>query len=277
MSEPVKQDSALWSAVDQSGTGAALADYLSRASAHGSVQDYKRRSFAALRLKPGDRVLDVGCGAGTDVRALAQLVGKTGRAVGLDFSEDLLAHARRQTSADDPIDYQQGDAATLPFPDASFDACRSDRVLQHLVDPAAALAAMLRVTRRDGWVVVTEPDWDTLVIDVPGHLHLTRRILASATETLRRHGCLGRELPRLFRRAGFADLEIAPEVIFMTDYPLANEGAALERGAERAREDGVVSATEAITWIDALRATARDNEFWTAVTVFTVAGHRPAT
>jgi SAM-dependent methyltransferase len=97
MSDDVKQDSAMWSAVDQSGAGAALADYLTRATA--VAQDYKRGSFAALHLKPGDRVLEVGCGAGSDVRALAQLVGKSGRALGLDFSEDLLAHARQESSA----------------------------------------------------------------------------------------------------------------------------------------------------------------------------------
>jgi hypothetical protein len=144
-----------------------------------------------------------------------------------------------------------------------------------LVDPAAALAEMLRVTRLDGRVVATEPDWDTLVIDVPGQLQLTRRILSSATDTIRRHGCIGRELPRLFRKVGLVELEIVPDSILVTDYRLANEGAGLETGAERARDVGVVSPAEADGWINALRATARDNEFGMAVTVFTVAARRP--
>ena len=139
-------------------------------------QAYKRHAYAALRVGEGARVLDVGCGIGGDVRGIAQLVGRTGRVVGLDFTEAFVAEARQQSADHPTIEYRQGDAHALPFADASFDAARSERVFQHLADPRTALAEMRGVTRPDGRVVVTEPDWDTLVLDLPDHVTLARKI-----------------------------------------------------------------------------------------------------
>jgi ubiquinone/menaquinone biosynthesis C-methylase UbiE len=88
-------------------------------------------------------VLDVGAGAGDDLRALAELVSPGGRVVGVDLNP---------TSAE----VQRADACALPFADGTFDACRCDRTLQHVADPQKALAEMVRVTKPGGTVVVSE-------------------------------------------------------------------------------------------------------------------------
>jgi SAM-dependent methyltransferase len=167
-----------------------------------------------------------------------------------------------------------GDAHALPFTDDSFDATRSERVFQHLAEPAVALAEMRRVTRPGGRVVVTEPDWDTLVIDLPDHVALERRIRTVRTDVVVRNGRIGRELARLFREVALADIGVTPTAVYVSDYQLANEGCALEHAAEVARGAGVVSADEAATWIDELRRVAATSQFWCAVTVFTVSGRR---
>src|SRR5262249_50077534 len=97
-----RQSSKMWGHVDAGTDVSGLADYLRRVAALGSVQVYKHRAFAALGVTEGAKVLDVGCGVGGDVRAIAELVGKTGRVVGLDFSEGFLTEARRQ-SVDHPM------------------------------------------------------------------------------------------------------------------------------------------------------------------------------
>ena len=108
MSDVERQGSVMWGRVDEGKEAARLADFLSRAAAMGSAQAYKQHAYAALQVAQGARVLDVGCGVGGDVRAIAELVGKTGRVVGLDFAETFLAEARRQS-----VDYPTVEEARL--------------------------------------------------------------------------------------------------------------------------------------------------------------------
>src|SRR3712207_6612707 len=93
-----------------------------------------RAVFDALELKAGDAVLDVGCGTGGGVRALATRFPDVGRAVGIDKSETMIAEARARTGAAGagapPVEFQVADAHLLPFPDGSFDATFSLRVFE---------------------------------------------------------------------------------------------------------------------------------------------------
>src|SRR5215467_10946103 len=96
-----------------------------------SVQEFRRMSFALLELQPGFAVLDVGCGTGDDVRVLATQVGQEGRAVGLDSSETAVAEARARSEEDGlPVEFRVGDAHQLPFDAGTFEATRTERVLQ---------------------------------------------------------------------------------------------------------------------------------------------------
>jgi SAM-dependent methyltransferase len=70
----------------------------------------KERTFTLLALQVGNRVLDVGCGTGDDVRALAQIVGPTGRGVGLDSSQTMIEAARRRAAGQSAVEFHLGDA-----------------------------------------------------------------------------------------------------------------------------------------------------------------------
>ena len=153
----------------------------------------KRRTYDLLALCPGERVLDIGCGAGDDVRALADIVGPAGYAVGIDASQTMIDAARRRAADSSVVaDFFVGDAEHLDFPDASFDACRADRVLQHLDSLSNAVAQMARVLRPGGRVVVFEPDNGGLMIDAPDNASTTmlnaRRRPASSALMKQRDG-----------------------------------------------------------------------------------------
>jgi ubiquinone/menaquinone biosynthesis C-methylase UbiE len=260
--------------LDRMSNPRSAATFLDRASAQHAIQAYKADSFALLAPRPGATLLEVGCGTGTDVRALATMVAPGGHVVGVDLSETLLTEARRQGDvAGATIEFRKGDANRLEFPDGVFDGCRADRVFQHLADPSQALGELVRVARPGAPIVISEPDWETLVIDAPDR-GLFRRLVAHDADR-HQQGWIGRQLPRLFREAGLTGVSISPHAVLITDYEVAREGAALEERAHSAHAAKLISQAEAAQWVEYVAGLRDRGQFWLAMLVFTVRGIKP--
>jgi SAM-dependent methyltransferase len=112
-------------------------------------------AYLLPHLRPGDRLLDVGCGPGTITADLAAAVAP-GRVVAIDRAEAVLTEAR---AAAPTAEVRTGDVYALDVPDDSFDVAHAHQVLQHLTDPVAALREMRRVTRPGGLVAVRDADY----------------------------------------------------------------------------------------------------------------------
>jgi ubiquinone/menaquinone biosynthesis C-methylase UbiE len=237
-----------------------------RPTAAEAWRGYKPASFALLGLSEGDHVLDVGCGTGADVRALAGLAPGVS-VIGLDASATRIREAQAAAlGLARPIEFRAGDVHRLPFEDDRFDACRADKVLHHVADPARALAEMTRVTRPGGRVAVSDADYETLVVAAPDRA-LTRRILHHFADGLP-HGWIGRALPGLLRDAGLEAPAVHPYVAVVTEY---------DEEVLRLREkaDAAVGRAEASAWIASLESLDRVGRFFCALTVLTVVGRKP--
>jgi ubiquinone/menaquinone biosynthesis C-methylase UbiE len=110
-----------------------------------------RRIFALLAPRPGDRVLEIGCGAG---HLLVQVPSVHG--FGIDLAESLLAKAARRLTKRGTL--VQGDAEHLPFRNRAWDRVYCSEVLEHLPSPAAALGEMRRIVASEGVAVVSVPN-----------------------------------------------------------------------------------------------------------------------
>ncbi len=110
-----------------------------------------------LELHPGDGVLDVACGTGNFTRRFARTVGPEGLTVGIDLSQTMLARAvadTRSAELETQTAYLRGDAESLPFRDASFDAVCCFAALNLMADPMTSIASMARVLAPGGQIAL---------------------------------------------------------------------------------------------------------------------------
>jgi ubiquinone/menaquinone biosynthesis C-methylase UbiE len=246
-------------------------DCLDTQSAQPFHQVVRQAVFARLGSRPGFRVLDAGCGAGEDARALAQLIGTEGQVVGVDASATMIEAARvRSVGAGLPVEFERADAAHLGFADASFDGCYAIRVFQHLEQPEAALAELTRVTRPGGRVVVADPDHQTAVIDV-GARDLAQRFLTWRSATIR-NGWIAHHMFALMAACGLVDVIVTPMTQIRTDYAEVEATSHYEGGIQVALGQGVFSAEEAARLTASLQATAASGRFFAATTFFITCG-----
>lgn len=239
--------------------------YLDRLAATDAARSYKRIMLDALDARPGETALDLGCGPGTDLGALARAVAPSGRVIGVDSSQEMVEQARGRTGDLAAVEVRLGDIHALPLADGSVDRARTDRVLQHATHPGQALAEARRVLRPGGRLVMAEPDWDSLAIDHPD-LDASRAYTRHVTDQVVRNGVIGRQLARLALDAGFAVPTVVPVTSVFRDVQAADQILGLRRNTERAVTAGHLSAPASRDWLDHLAT----GPFFAAVTLYVV-------
>lgn len=159
--------------------------------------------FAAGGVRPGDAVLDIGSGAGTDALIASGLVGEAGRVIGLDMTRAMLRKLERNaaTAGARNVEPLEGNAEEIPIPDESVDVVTSNGVLNLVPDKPRALREIFRVLRPGGRVQIAD-----IVLRDP------------AAEACRERPDLWAECVvgatvqgaylELFRSVGFADVEV---------------------------------------------------------------------
>jgi ubiquinone/menaquinone biosynthesis C-methylase UbiE len=253
----------------------AIFRWLDGADANPLIQQVKRRMLDVCPVGAGDQVLDVGCGLGHEVRRLAQRVGPQGRVAGIDANPAMITEARRRAAGLAlPMSFEVGDAHQVGFPDNSFDLCRTERVLRYVDRPQAVLGEMVRLTRPGGSVVAFDFDSDQTVVDAPDPV-LVRRI-ADMLDAAVPHPWIGRQLYRLFQRAGLRDVRVIPHALCFSGAAGFAVYQRLNRATiDRAVQVGQISASEVAAWWAALERAAEAETFFSAVLGFIATGYKP--
>ncbi len=238
-----------------------------------SVQEQKRFILDMLNLQAGEKLLDLGCGTGDDVRDAARIIGSTGLGVGVDVDEAMITVAQaRSANQELPVAFYRNDVSTLPFPDETFDVVRAERLFEHLHQPEQALQEMLRVTRVGGRVLAASPDMDTNVINHPDR-SMTRRIRHFESDR-RPNGLAGQRLYGLFHDAGLVNLQVRAVIHMNTSYEEMLTFLDIRERAEAARDKGAISESECELWLEQLEQAGRAGHFFMSTNHYVVCGRR---
>ena len=169
-----------------------------------------------LRPRPGNRILDVGCGEGLAEVAIGRLHISQIRLVGIDLSPAKVVQARRETSSHNQrVGFAAADACRLPFVSGAFDSLYCVAVLQHIGDVDTAVAEFARVTTPTGRIVAVEPDNSAqyLFSSVPSGgraFELSRQFFAALADARgeRADTAIGPKLPSLFATHGIEPVDV---------------------------------------------------------------------
>jgi SAM-dependent methyltransferase len=164
-----------------------------------------------IGVKPGERIVDIGCGPGGALHLLAKRVGPTGSVLGIDRSAHFVDLARR-FSADlglTQVEVQEGDAYDTGLPRASFDGVHMRLVLVNVPKPELMVREIVSLVRPGGWVASFEADVLPETMDPPAPEYA--RLRAAYGAHARSQGIdlhIGRRTHRLFREAGLTDVDV---------------------------------------------------------------------
>lgn len=223
------------------------------------IVEQRARTLERLALRPGEHVLDLGCGPGLLAFEMAGVVGPTGRVDGVDASPSMLALAGQRCASRHWVHLRRGDVTALSFVDGVFDAAVSAQVYEFVSDIALALGELRRVLKPGGRAIIIDTDWESCVWHSSDDARM-RRVLA-CWETHCPHPHLPRELAPRLRTAGFTVTSVGViPIVNVTFDPLSYSAGAIQMLAAYARVH-LDEATSA-AWAEDLRALAASGDYF---------------
>jgi SAM-dependent methyltransferase len=175
--------------------------------------------YLLSRLRPGMRLLDIGCGPGTITTGLARAVAPA-EVVGIDVAPAVIEEAARHLAESGVTNarFEVASVYALPYDDASFDVVHAHQVLQHLAKPADAAREAFRVLKPGGLLAVRDADYATM--QAWPRLPEIDRWLEVYHAVATRNGAdadAGRRLPAWLREAGFEAVETTGDAIVFAE------------------------------------------------------------
>ncbi len=227
----------------------------------------RSQTIAALNLRAGDRVVDVGCGPGLLTREIALAVGESGYVLGIDVSESMLNLARRRSNDLTQIELKNNSADTISAPDNSFDAVTCTQLLLYLPNVAETIQEMARVLKPGGRIAIIETDWRNVLFECDDQPFM-RRLFASWEASLASPYLPGK-LQALLSDAGFWGIKVEAIPIINTSYLLDNySGQMVAYSLRESKKNGTLTDQQAEAFVAELKQRSAENRYFFCVNRF---------
>ncbi|MHB1093805.1 methyltransferase domain-containing protein [Thiobacillus sp.] len=230
---------------------------------------------ARLALPPLAEVLEVGCGTGVVLRALARRDDFTGRALGVDQCGhfiDTASKFSRDEQVDSRIAFQVGDAHGLDLPAASFDAVIAHTLISHVTAPLAVLGEMTRLVRPGGTVVIFDGDYASLTYGYPDH-DFGRLVDEALTNVTFNNPRIMRDLPRLLPGLGLKLADAWGDAVIEIGHASYFKSFA-ETYVPYVKRSGLVPEDAMDTWHNEQRQAMENGTFFAACNYYTYMARR---
>src|SRR5215472_8342476 len=233
----------------------------------------RRAIMRTLNLKTGERVLDVGSGPGHQVLEMSPMVGPSGRVDGVDTSESMLRIARTRCEGISNVEFHEGNALHLPFPNATFDAVMSSMVFEYLPDVPGALGEVHRVLKPGGRVAIHGCAWGATLWRSGDPARMARML--TVWDNHLEDKALPQTLNTRLREAGFRQGDHAVYVMFN---PVLNENTYSHWLIEFVRAYNAcqgVAEEEIDAWTDDLRRLGAAGDYFYSSNEYIMVGWKP--
>lgn len=239
------------------------------------IRAQRGETLRRLALRPGERVLDAGCGHGLLARAMAGEVGPGGMVMAIDLNEQLVRAASAQGEMPGQLRLMLGDVRDLPAPDGSFDAATCVQTLEYVTPVDKGLAELARVLRPGGRLLIVSTDWDSIVWHSRDAARMARILMA--WEAHLADPRLPRTLLPRLRACGFEELRVAAWPILNTRLdPESYSHGLIEMIAAFVSERGLVRRDLATAWMEELRELGQEDAYFMSLNRYLFEARRPA-
>jgi ubiquinone/menaquinone biosynthesis C-methylase UbiE len=227
----------------------------------------RSRTLDALALQAGEQVLDAGCGTGLLLEQMAISVGDNGRAVGVDYSPDMLDMARHRCQGLGNVELQQGSVEQLDFESDSFDVVSCTQTLLYVEQVETALEEIHRVLKPHGRVAILETDWRGVVFNSLDE-SMTRRILTAWDDAVESPN-LPVRLGKLLRELNFSAIRVKAIPILNSSDNGNNFSSGMLKGfAKNAVKHNAITQQESDQWQQQVQELVQQNAYFFCVNRF---------
>lgn len=236
-----------------------------------------------LEIKKSDKVLDLGCGHGHTLLYITQKLGKTGKVIGLDVGERLLAVAEKVLKnevSEGKLELIKSDASKkLPFPDKSFNKIVCHNVIECIPNKINFINECHRILKKDGILVMSHNDFETQTYN-SSYPDLSRKLVHTYCDTEQEwmetsDGMIGRKLYGIFHKTKFKKMEALTYVTTNTNFkPLEYGYSSAHNITDIAAKSKKFKSTELNKWLEDLKKKDKSGEYFYSINIYIIVARK---